>query len=472
MSNVHRTNEPDVTLERMGSLDAVFVAAEDRVNHMHIGSVGIFEGPVPAFPLIRAVVEAKLGLVPRYRQRVREAPLSVGRPLWIDDVHFDLDHHLRHSAVPPSEPDGLDRLVERVMSQQLDRLRPLWEMWVVEGLPDGGWAVISKVHHCMVDGIAGSDLLGVMMDRSPDQHPPIAEPWAPGPEPTRLQLARMSVTNSVGVAADVAAGAVDSFLHPFRAMGRLRDVVVGTEQLLAPLEHRSAALTGPIGPHRRWLQTTATLDDVRTIRAAFGGTVNDVVLAVVTRGFRSLLESRGVELAGQAVSSLVPVSLRSEDARGVFDNRVAALHARLPVDIEDPVETLTAVRAHVDELKRSHEVDASSTVLAAGDVVPPAAAAAIARMLVHSQEWFQTVTTNVPGPQFALYLGGRRMLAAYPFVPIAGHIRITIAIYSYCGTLYFGITGDRDHTADLGVLVDGIGTAFRELVERARVRPG
>ncbi len=454
-------------MERMGPLDAMFLAVEDRVNHMHIGSIGIFEGPVPAFSLIRSVVAAKLVLVPRYRQRVREAPLSVGRPLWIDDVHFDVDHHLRHTAVPASEPDGLEALVERVMSQQLDRLRPLWEMWVVEGLPDGRWAVISKVHHCMVDGVAGSDLLGVVMDRSPDQSAPDPQPWEPDPEPTRLDLARLTAANSAAVVADVAAGVADSVVHPLRAFARLREVAVGTEQLLAPLEHHSATLTGPIGPHRRWLHARASLDDVRLVRTAFGGTVNDVVLAVVTRGFRSLLEHRDIELVDQAVSSLVPVSIRSEDAHGVLDNRVAALHARLPLEIADPVETLAAIRAQVDALKRSHEVDASSTVLAAGDVVPAVATALLARVLVHSQEWFQTITTNVPGPQFPLYLGGRRMIAAYPFVPIAGHIRISIAIYSYCGTLYFGVTGDGDTTDDLGVLVEGIDTAVDELVDRA-----
>lgn len=458
-------------MDRMGPLDAMFVAVEDHVNHMHIGSIGLFAGPVPPFRDVRAVVEGKLGLVPRYRQRVREAPLSIGRPLWIDDDRFDLDHHLRHTAVPSGEPAGLDRLVERVMSQPLDRARPLWEMWMVEGLGDDQWAVISKVHHCMVDGVAGSDLLALVMDRSPDEPVREPEPWVAAPEPTRFDLARMSGANAVTVVADVGAGILDSVRHPARAARRLWDVVVGTEQLLGPLEHRGPALTGPIGPHRRWFRTTATLADVRTIRSVFGGTVNDVVLAAITRGFRSLLLARGVEPSGQNVSSLVPVSLRGEDARGVLDNRVAALHALLPVDIEDPVAALTAISSHVDSLKRSHEVDASSTVLAAGDVVPPAAAAVLARVLVHSQEWFQTVTTNVPGPQFPLYLCGRRMTAAYPFVPIAGHVRITIGIYSYCGSLYFGVTGDADHSADLGVLIDGIDSAVADLRERARIEP-
>lgn len=457
--------------ERMGPLDAMFIAVEDRVNHMHIGSIGIFEGPPPRFTAVRAVVDAKLGLVDRYRQRVREAPFSVGRPLWIDDVHFDLDHHLRHSAVPPGDPDALEQLVGRVMSQPLDRSRPLWEMWMVEGLDDERWAVITKVHHCMVDGIAGSDLMTVVLDREPDQPAPAPTAWSPDPEPSRLELARLTAEAALDTTADVATGVVGALRDPCRLFGNVRDVVTGTEQLLAPLEAHPPELTGPIGPHRRWLRTEATLADVRRIREAFGGTVNDVVLAAVAQGFRALLVHRGTPATERTVSSLVPVSLRTEDARGLLDNRVAALHARLPVGIEDPVATLTAVRAHVDELKGSHEVEASSTVVTAGDVVPPAAAAALARVLVHSQEWFQTVTTNVPGPQFPLFLGGRRLLAAYPFVPIAGHMRITIAIYSYCGTLYFGVTGDRDHTADLPVLLTGIDAAIRELVERAVTTP-
>jgi diacylglycerol O-acyltransferase len=199
------------------------------------------------------------------------------------------------------------------------------------------------------------------------------------------------------------------------------------------------------------------------MRAVCGGTVNDVVLAAITRGFRSLLLARGEDVAGRTVSTLVPVSLRTDDARGVLDNRVGALHALLPVGLEDPRATLDALKSHLDTLKRSHEVDASAAVSTIGEVVPPVIAAVATRLVVHGQERFQTVTTNVPGPQFPLYLAGRRMTAGYPYVPIAGHLRIGVAIWSYCGTLYVGVTGDHDAAPDIDVLARGIGAGLREL---------
>ena len=454
-------------MERLGSLDAMFIAVEDATNHMHIGSVGIFEGPTPGYDAVLAVVRSKIPLVPRYHQRVREAPLSVGRPLWIDDPALDLDYHVRHTALPPDEPDALDHLVARVMSQPLDRHRPLWEMWMVEGLPDGGWALVSKVHHCMVDGIAGTDLLATMLDLAPDAPLATPRPWTWSGPPSRLALAWETAAGAVGAVRDVAVGIAGALVHPHRAATRLGGVVAGIAELLGAGDRPAETLTGPIGPQRRWTRTEASLADVATIRHACGGTVNDVVLAAGTRGYRALLDHRDALAGAGTVSTLVPVSLRAADARGVLDNRVAALRALLPVGIDDPVETLAAVRAHLDDLKGSHEVAASATVDTLGTVLPPLLAAASARLAVHSQEWFQTVTTNVPGPQFPLYLAGRRMTAGYPFVPIAGHLRLGVAIWSYCGTLYLGVTGDRDGATDLDVLADGIARGFADLLDAA-----
>ena len=222
-----------------------------------------------------------------------------------------------------------------------------------------------------------------------------------------------------------------------------------------PCASGGSSLTGPIGPHRRWARTSVSLDDVKTIRQAFGGTVNDVVLAAVTRGFRELLRGRGEPVDGRTITTLIPVSMRSADARGTLDNRVSAVYARLPIGIDDPVETLVAIHEHMEELKVSHEIDASAAIVGVGDVAPPVLAAVLARVLVHSQEIVQTVATNVPGPQVPLYVCGRRMLEAYPYVPIAGHIRIGVAIWSYCGDMYFGITGDWDSAPDIDRLAAG-----------------
>jgi diacylglycerol O-acyltransferase len=450
-------------MERLGSLDAMFIAAEDATNHMHIGSVGLFEGPSPGFAAVSAVVRAKIPLVPRYHQRVREAPLSVGRPLWIDDPGLDLDYHLRHTALPPDDPDALDHLVARVMSQPLDRARPLWEMWMVEGLADGGWALVSKVHHCMVDGIAGTDLLATRLDLTPDAPVGPARPWTWSGPPSHLALAWSTATGAAEAVREITAGLLGALIHPSRTFGHARDVATGIAQLLGPRDHAAGTLTGPIGPHRRWTRTEASLADVATIRHAFGGTVNDVVLAAVARGFRALLESRDALADAETVSSIVPVSLRAADARGVFDNRVAALRALLPVAIEDPVATLAAVRAHLDELKRSHEVDASATLDTLGDVLPPTLAAATARLAVHRQELFQTVTTNVPGPQFPLYLAGAKVLATYPVSVIVDGMGVNITVMSYCGSLDIGIVADRDQVPDVDKLIDYLGAELAVL---------
>ena len=460
-------------MERMNSLDAVFVAAEDSVNHMHIGSVGIFEGPPPPYADVRALIASKLQLVPRYRQRVREAPISIGRPLWIDDVHFDLDYHLRATALPVhAGRRALEELVGRVMSQPLDRNRPLWEMWVIEGLADDRWAILSKVHHCMVDGIAGTDLLGVVMNTLPDETLQPADEWTPRPEPSRLDLGQMSIRMALESVGAVVTGIAGAALHPAQAWDRFRNIAVGLERLVAPSRRAGATLTGPIGPHRRWTRTRVSLDEIKTVRVAFGGTVNDVVLVAVAGGFRELLLSRGEPVEHRTITTMIPVSMRGSDGRGTLDNRVSAVYARLPVGIDDPIECLAAIRAHMDELKQSHEIDASAAVIGIGDVAPPVVAAALARAVVHSQEIVQTVATNVPGPQMPLYVCGRRMLEAYPYVPIAGHIRVDVAIWSYCGDLYFGITGDWDGAPDIEKVAFGIDRAFEDLAKAAASAAG
>lgn len=454
-------------MERMSSLDAAFIAVEDAVNHMHIGSVGIFEGPAPAYHDVRALVAGKLQLVPRYRQRVREAPGSIGRPLWIDDVRFDLDYHLRHTAVPGGDHRALEELVGRVMGQPLDRQRPLWEMWVVEGLDDDRWAMISKVHHCMVDGIAGSDLLAVILDSQPDAPRLTPDAWTAAREPSTIDLARYAADMALEATRALARDGVSALAHPSRAWDRVRDTAVGLGRMLYPSRRGGSSLTGPIGRHRRWARTRVSLDDIKTVRSAFGGTVNDVVLAAVTRGFRELLLTRGEAVDGCAITTLIPVSMRSSDARGSLDNRVSAVYARLPIGIEDPVEALGAIREHLDGLKVSHEIEASAAVLSVEDLVPPLIAAVFARAIVHAQEVVQTVATNVPGPQFPLYLCGGRMLEAYPYVPIAGHIRVGVAIWSYSGDLYFGVTGDREGAPDVDRLVLGIDLGFEDLLKEA-----
>jgi diacylglycerol O-acyltransferase / wax synthase len=453
----------------MNSLDATFLAVEDAVDHMHIGSAVVFEGPPPRYEDVRAAIGGKLPLVPRYRQKVLTAPASIGRPVWVDDPHFRLDYHLRHAALPPPGDDrALRRFVGQVMSQQLDRHKPLWENYIVEGLPDSSWVLVTKVHHCMVDGIAGSDLLSVVLSATADTEPAPPDPWAPEPEPSTLALARHSLGGLAGAPVTLVRSTAAALRRPIdiarHAGGALRGVLP-MARLLPPAP--SSALTGPIGPHRRWDHTHVSLADVKVVRAALGGTVNDVVLALSTGAFREFLLANGDPVDGRTVRTLIPVSVRSPDARGTYDNRVSAMFAQLPVGIADPTERFEAVQHQLAALKASSEAQAGEAVVAMTDFAPPILHALGARVIVHRQHNVETVVTNVPGPQFPLYLCGRRMIAAYPYVPLLGRVRVGIAIWSYLGELYFGITGDDDAELDLRVLCNGIDDGLRELLKVA-----
>jgi diacylglycerol O-acyltransferase len=467
-------------MERMNPLDAEFLYLEDGTAHMHIASCAVFEGPAPAYDELVARIRAKLPLVPRYRQRVRFVPMDLRRPFWVDEPHFNLDYHVRHSALPP--PGGkpeLCRLMGRLMSQELDRNRPLWEAWVVEGLADGQWAVVSKVHHCMVDGVAGVDLVSVMLDLERDPPPAVVDHWEPEPEPSALRLAVDGAVNIVARPVDQVRAAASTALHaPRRALTRGWTILTGLRWYGSALRPTPpTTLDGTIGPHRRWTYTGATLDDIRTIRRAFGGTVNDVVVAVVTNGFRDLILARGEDPDHVALRTLVPVSVREETAHGVYDNQVSAIFLDLPVHVADPLERLAAVHAEMDRLKQSHEAEAGQAITQLAGAVPPAFMAQgtrlASRLLARvPQRTMNTVTTNVPGPQFPLYFAGRELLEYLPYVPLGPGVRIGVAILSYNGRLQFAITGDYDTAPDIGVLADGIEAALASLLRLAGAGTG
>ncbi len=456
-------------MQRLSPQDAAFLHVEDTVSNMSIGAVAILEGPPPGYEALVRMVRAHLRSVPRYRQRVHFVPLALGRPVWVDDPHFNLGYHLRHTALPqPGGDRELRELVGRVMSQQLDRGRPLWEMWIVEGLGAGRWAAITKVHHCMVDGVSGMELLSVILDAERDPALPPPDDWRPERQPTGAELAiealaRRAVSPYEPLrAARVAAGS------PARAAGTAVATARGLFAMagvVAPPPPSS--LNGVIGPHRRWAWARARLSDVKRVRGAFGGTVNDVVLTVVAGGFRALLAARG-ESTQRDVRTLVPVSVRSSEEHGEYNNRVSAIFANLPVGIEDPVARLAAVRAQMEHLKHSGEAVAGDVLVGLSGFAPAMLLAlglrAATRMPQHS---VNTVTTNVPGPQQPLYAAGRRMLECFPYVPIAGHVRVGVAIFSYDGGLTFGVTGDYDQAPDIDVLCEGIERSMRELLAAA-----
>jgi diacylglycerol O-acyltransferase / wax synthase len=455
-------------MQPMSPLDASFLEVEDAVTHMHIGSVAIFEGPPPRYEELRGMVLGKLALVPRYRQIVRFVALGAARPVWIDDPHFNLDYHLRRTGLPaPGGEPELRRLVGRVMSQQLDRTKPLWETWIVEGLDKRRWALVSKTHHCLVDGVSGTDLLTVLLDRERAPAPPGNGAWKPRAAPQGVELfARAIALSLIGPCE-----AVRALLAPRQLARRGQDAVRGLVRMRGVIRPTpTSSLNGSVGPHRRWSWARAQLADVKTVREAFGGTVNDVVLASITGAFRALLISRG-ESVDRVIRTLVPVSVRAPAEHGVYNNRVSAIFAELPVGIESPVRRLEAIRAQMTDLKQSKEAVAGDVLTSLSGFAPPLLLALAERVGTHvPQHNINTVTTNVPGPQYPLYAAGRRMLEAFPYVPLGGHVRVGVAIFSYDGALTFGVTGDYDTAPDIDVLADGIERSLQELVDLAGQR--
>jgi diacylglycerol O-acyltransferase / wax synthase len=461
-------------MQPLSPQDASFLHIEDAVTHMHIGTIGLFEGPAPNQEEARAAIERKLPLVPRYRQRVHFVPLELGRPVWVDDPHFVLDYHLRRTALAaPGGDDQLRQLVGRVMSQRLDRSRPLWELWLAEGLDDGRWAMISKVHHCMVDGVSATDLLSVLLDRDrePEHTPPA--PWHPDDEPSPARLLQQAVAARWTSPYEGMRSMRAALRRPGRMAGQLGEMTRGMRSFQSLVRGGSVtSLNGPIGPHRRWTWARGRLSDVKTIRQGCGGTVNDVVLAVITRGFRDLLTSRGESVGDCVVRTMVPVSVRAEHERGTLNNKVSAMFAELPVGIDDPVERLKAIREQMEGLKESGQAVAAERLTALSGFASPMLLALGGRVAGRTpQRNVQTVTTNVPGPQQPLYYNGRRMLEAFPFVPLGSSIRVGIAIFSYDGGLNYGITGDYEHAPDIDVLARGIEEGIQELIDAAGPPP-
>jgi diacylglycerol O-acyltransferase / wax synthase len=461
-------------LDRLTAVDASFLAQEGPASHMHIGGLVICEGPAPGYEEMLDHIRTRLHLVPRYRQRLAQPPMETGRPLWVDDPTFNLEYHVRQTALPsPGSEDQLMRLVARIMSQQLDRSKPLWEMWIIEGLDDGGFALISKTHHALIDGISGVDLATVMFDLSPvpPEIPHSDEPWQPHTEPTGAELVAGGALGLAKVAVGAAAGAIGILRNPSAAVRAVGEAAEGLGEVAwaglnaAP----DTPLNVEIGPHRRYRVVRNPLQDFKEVKNAFGGTVNDVVLTVVSGALRDWLHSRGVRTEGLELRALVPVSTRAKDEQGHLGNRITVMRGPLPVYIDDPIARLRAVKASMDGLKESKQAVGAEVLTGVQSFAPPTILAQASR-LNFSTRLFNLIVTNVPGPQLPLYVRGREMHDVFPvaFLP-KGH-SLAIAIMSYNGQMNFGLLGDYDALPDLDRIGDGIEASLAELVALARRR--
>lgn len=457
--------------ERLSVLDELFLHLEGPDTHMHVGGAAIFEGPPPDYEEVLDMIRTRLQMVPRFRQKLMTVPFGLGRPVWVDDTHFNLEYHVRHTALPsPGDDAKFRRLTARIMSQQLDRTKPLWEIWFAEGLTNDRFALISKTHHCLVDGVSGADIMSVILDLGPEPQKIDPKPWRPDPEPTADQLLvdalRERLTSPGEIVRTLQSSVIDPGKIPNRVIESLRALAafVGGSLDFAP----TSSLNQPIGPHRRFETVLVELAEVKRIKNALGGTVNDVVLAAVAGGLRRLLKARGERVDDLVLRAMVPVSVRAEADRGALGNRVASMWAPLPVYEPDPRRRLEKITETMGDLKQSGQAVGAQVLASLGEYAPPTIVAQAAR-LVARQRAFNLVVTNVPGPQIPLYTLGRAMSDVYPVLPLADNTTLGVALLSYNGTIGFGLLGDYDTAPDLAVLAEGIEKSIAELSSVASV---
>jgi diacylglycerol O-acyltransferase / wax synthase len=455
--------------DRLTGLDSSFLHLEDGPAHMHVASTLIFEGPAPDYVEFRDHIRSRLRLVPRFRQKLRFVPYGQGRPVWVDDPQFNLDYHVRHTALPePGSEQQLRTLAARVFSQRLDRSKPVWELWLVDGLSQGRFAIVGKSHHCLVDGVSGMDITTVLFDTQPE---PPAQPepdeWAPGPEPSDTQLLGRALLERATTPAEAVRGMRALFRAPRKAAAA---VVDGLESVGALARAGISAPPSPfnvdISPYRRFAWVQADLGEFKRIKAATGGTVNDVVLAAVAGALGRYLRARGHATSGLELKAMVPISVRTADEHGDLGNRVSAMYALLPVGIEDPADRLRAVSESMGDLKESKQAVGASILTGLADFAPPTILGQAGRMQSR-QRFFNMVVTNVPGPQFPLYLMGRELQAVFPMVPLAKRQAVCFGIMSYNGQINFGLIGDYDAMADIDSLAHDLSESIAELAALA-----
>jgi len=456
--------------ERLTGLDSSFLHMERAGAHMHVASVSVFEGPAPSHKEFRDHIASRLHLVPRFRQKLRFVPFDQGRPVWVDDPHLNLEYHVRQTALPaPGSDEQLRNLAARIFSQQLDRSKPLWELWLVEGLRDGRFAIIGKSHHALVDGVSGVDITTVLfdLDAEPSGSPSPAPPWLARPEPTDIELLSQAWRERLTSPKEIVRGVRAAFRGPRQV---LRGLGATSKMVGAGMAAPSSVFNVEIGPHRRLAMTQTDLDDLKRVKDAHGGTVNDVILAIVAGALGRYLRARGHDTDGLELRAMVPVSVRAAEEHGALGNRISAMMAPLPVWCEDPVERLHILTEQMGDLKSSGQAVGAEILTKLTDFAPSTIASQAAR-LQPAQRFFNLVVTNVPGPQFPLYVLGRKMESIFPLVPLARRQALCIGIMSYNGQVNFGLIGDYDGMADLESFGLDLEAATAETIATADAKP-
>jgi diacylglycerol O-acyltransferase / wax synthase len=461
--------------ERLSAQDASFIGLEDARCHMHVGGVMLFDSaPVLTadggidIERIRAAIDSRLHLVPRFRQRLAYLPYE-RLPIWVDDDRFRLAYHVRHTALPrPGDVRMLKRLVGRIMSQQLDRTRPLWEMWFVEGLEDDQYALISKTHHCMIDGVSGADLISVIMEPFPNTQPSEPLAWTPRPHPSDARLLLDEVRRRFAQPLDVLRAATEAVRHPEQALAKVEESVSALAEVFSPTLKPASLLpiNSEVGPSRRFDWTPMSVADFKAVKNVLGGTLNDVVLATVSGALRRFCLQRAVDPDAQHVRALVPVSVRAPEEHGKLGNRVTEIIAPLPIHLEDPLERLEAVRITMSGLKESKQALGGEIMTAIAEWTVPNVLVQAVKLGIRSRPYNLTVT-NVPGPQIPLYFLGCEMKTTYPVVPLFENVALVVGLFSYNGGLFWGFTADWETVPDLHDFVVAVEESFAELKQCA-----
>lgn len=450
--------------ERLTGLDTSFLHLERSGAHMHVASVSIFKGSAPTHQEFRDHIASRLHLVPRFRQKLRFVPLAQSRPVWVDDPHLNLDYHVRQTALPaPGSDEQLRNLAARIFSQQLDRSKPLWELWLVEGLNDDRFAIVGKSHHALVDGVSGVDITTVLFDLDPEPagRPEKAPPWLARPEPTDFRLLSEALKERATSPKEIYRGVRAALRGPRQV---LRGLGATSKMVSAGMSAPNTVFNVEIGPHRRFQMTQTDLADLKRVKDAHGGTVNDVILSIVAGGIGRYLRARGHDTDESELRVMVPVSVRAADEHGALGNRITAMMAPLPVWCEDPVERLHVVTEEMGDLKSSGQAVGAEILTKLTDFAPGTIVSQAAR-LQPAQRFFNLVVTNVPGPQFPLYVLGRKMESIFPMVPLARRQALCVGIMSYNGQVNFGLVGDYDAMADLDSFALDLEAATQEVLD-------